>query len=158
MPTGNSYTVPHDWVTSSPLAADRLQRLAEDVHALYRNTQTGSVAATSALTLTTSNQDVPSASVSITLADAATRLVVAVFDFDVSVSGVGVCVGDVFVDGAALPSEALFAAATTGRLTASVVNIVSLAAGTHTIKMQARKTVASGTATVSASHTRLVVF
>lgn len=108
-----------------------------------------------AYTLTDADADV-GVSVAVTVRGSAVLLVDAVFDFDVTGSGVGICVGTLVVDGAAQPKVCHFSPATTGRGSATQVYVLTVGAGDHTLKLQARKTINAGAAQAKL-HTSLRV-
>jgi hypothetical protein len=120
-------------------------------------------AATGNLTLTTSAQDVPGATVTFTPDVACFALVTTIFDFSLSNVGSSLIVfGTLVVDGAAQSPVAIAQADLSGiqgtagfRHTVSQVHKVTLSAASHTLKLQAFK---FGTATAVANqpHTRFL--
>lgn len=107
------------------------------------------------LTLTTSPQAV--AGTSFTPLQDRTYLVIATFDFNVSGSGVGVCVGDLWVNGGSSGQQALFSPAATGRGTATQAFIIVPADHFGSpVELRASKTINAGTAAVIMGHTTLV--
>jgi len=108
--------------------------------------------ATSDLTLTTSFVDVPGAT--ITLPEPGIWEIKAVFDISVTVAGVGNCIGQL-VGQTTESEQAIFTPASTGRSTVSQVwRHVVITPGT-VVKLQAKKDVATGTATALATHTTI---
>src|SRR3990172_8613326 len=79
-------------------------------------------------------------------------------DFSVTGSGVGACLGALFVDdsGTEESEEAIYSPASTGRITAGQSWKVTVTADNTPIELKAKKTVAGGTATALTAHTTLV--
>jgi len=121
--------------------------------------QSSAVPATSALTVGTSSADVPGCSITVTVTGAnAYALVTMVFDVQAIVTtSNNVFLGQLNVDGVGAPTyPEAHADDRTSRITPAQSTKVPLAAGTHTLKLQAAKT-PGGTFTVMTSHTNLTV-
>lgn len=151
MPTTSTYTTPHDWVTTDPLSAARLQRLADDVAYLEARGDIQAQPATGVLAFTAAAADIPGATLTFTPAAAGIYLLLATFDFQPN--DATICVGLTLVDGVAQPMQALWTGATGARLTVSSINVAVLSATAHTIKLQASKATAGGS--VGNQHTRI---
>jgi hypothetical protein len=113
---------------------------------------THSVATT--LALTTSEQDVPSSSV--TLGLDGTYVFLAIFNFVVSVAGAGICVGLVHRGASNLARLATFSPSSTGEATVAQFNVAAAQKG-DVVKLRAYKSAAGGTAEAFGSHTQLLV-
>ena len=115
-------------------------------------------ACTTQLTVGTAYADVVGASVSVTAYnDNAVVIVTGVFDVNVTSASAGViAIGQCMVDGA-LPAPAIAThdLGTVGRHTVTQTWRAAVGAGAHTIKLQASKTAAGGTATVLTVHTTI---
>ncbi len=113
-------------------------------------------AATGNLTLTTSNQDVVGATV--TLNTPGVYVVLAVFDF-AGAAGDGTGVGEMLVDGVVQGGQALAQLPDTLRITAPQHWIVlKTTLGPTVLKLQARKTSGAGSSTVQNTHTNILAF
>jgi hypothetical protein len=110
-------------------------------------------AVAASLTLTDSEQDVPSTSITLKLAG--TYVFLAIFNFVVSGSGVGICVGAVNRGGSNLARLATFAPASTGEATVAQFNVASAQKG-DVVKLRAYKSSAGGSAEAFGSHTQLL--
>lgn len=113
-----------------------------------------------ALTLSTSEQDCPSATVTFTTAGtSAVAIVHGTWDMEVpTASGTTTNLGLVSVDDVTETKQALFRGlANNDRATVSNTWRVTLSAGDHTIKLRAKKTGAGGTMTCNDVHTGIVV-
>lgn len=115
--------------------------------------------ASAVLTLGTSNADITGAAFTVTTQFASCEYAVtAFFDFDcVAVSAGVTCAGVLVVDGAAQTGEAIFEATATGQraTVGQTWTGVLGAGGSHTFKLQARKTGAGGTYSAQSTHTAL---
>lgn len=117
----------------------------------------------SALTLTTTYQDVPNATETFTTVNAnAKALAIGVFDFSVTaaIGASGLALGQLVVDGVAITNEnAILDANQVIRGTVMQSWVVDLpAAGSHTLKLQAQKNINAGAVAMSASaHSTLNV-
>jgi len=86
----------------------------------------------------------------------ALALVTGTFDFDATVLGFGVAVGELQLDGATAPGQAIYGPSATGRQTVSQTWVLAIAtAGSHTLRLMASKTVAGGTVVANNIHTTL---
>jgi hypothetical protein len=115
----------------------------------------GSAAATSVLVLSTTQTDIPGAT--ITLATAGTYLIHGSFDYDVpTAAGVAAIVGQLVVNGVAQTAQALFVpTADAQRVTTAQTWIVAVGAG-QVVKLQAAKPFATGgTARAMDVHTTI---
>ncbi len=117
--------------------------------------------ATGNLTLTTSVQDVPGATITVSTSAAnAIYVVTGVFDCDVtSYSGDPAILGGLYVDGAGVTGSAVWLGrATAWRVTAAGTWSGTLASsGSHTLKLVANKNVNAGTYTVLSGSTALTL-
>lgn len=112
------------------------------------------------LTLSTSVQDVPGCTLTFSVAGAhAFVMVVGTFDFQPSVSSAGNnAVGYLTVDGSARSQQAIWTDnGANSRDTTPQSWIVPVAAGSHTVKLQANKTGAGGTHTANSPHTTMTI-
>jgi hypothetical protein len=117
------------------------------------------VAATGTLSVSTSDADVPGCSISVTVTgNNAFALVTMVFDVQASVTtSNNVFLGRLNVDGVGAPTyPEAHSDDRTSRTTTAQVTRVPLAAGIHTVTLQASKT-PGGSFTVMTSHTNLTV-
>lgn len=114
----------------------------------------GVVRATGNVNLSTSAQDATGASVSITCDVASTCIATAFFDVQGIVSGTSAFIGYFNVDGSNQSAEAILASAS-GSIRATVGQTwsVSLSAGVHTLKLQAKVQVDTGTEQLNTTHT-----
>lgn len=109
--------------------------------------------------LTTSYQDIPGATLSLTVVATDLLIVIAVFDFQVTTAGAATnALGQLVVNGVAQSVLALRSMDAVGRGTHSQTWLVSgLAAGARVFKLQAEKTTSSGVVNVNAGGTNLLV-
>jgi len=113
-------------------------------------------AATANLTLTTSNQDIVGAT--LTLDTPGVYVVLGVFDFD-GTTGDGTGVGELDVDGVVEGGVALAALPNTIRVTVPQNWLVTKTTlGPTVLKLQARKTGGTGASLVRHSHTTIMAF
>lgn len=113
----------------------------------------------STLGLTTSYADVPGTSVAITTAtDNVEFVMVIAVDFEVTAAGAVVCEGIGVLDGTVIESgqAANLAEQATRATVGQTYRGVIATAGAHTLKLQAKKTGASGTANANSGHTGFV--
>lgn len=111
---------------------------------------------TAALTLSTSDQDIAGCTLTYTPVTDEWAIVLATFDFNVSAAGVAQCVGKIVVNGTAEPEQAIFGMNSVGRASVFTFAVISLNKGTaYTIKLQALKTAAVGTALGGGAHTKI---
>jgi hypothetical protein len=111
-----------------------------------------------AITLTTSAQDVPNCSLTLTATGLnAFAQVVAVFDFGGDTEDGMVYIGQLIVDGALQTGEAHGDGAV-GRATNAQVWQVQLSPGSHTLKLQAQRGGGTTDKEVMAAHTRIAAF
>lgn len=114
--------------------------------------------ASSQLTLSTTITDVAGATITRNSPVAETVLVMAAMDFNTSALGTGYSTGFLDVDGVDQTGQVIGGRRSTlVRVTASQIWLVSVAAGSHTYKLQAYKTVNDGTTTVEVTHTSIVI-
>jgi hypothetical protein len=132
----------HTKAKAAPLSAN-FQAIEDAFNGLFK---AGKVKSSGDLTLTTSFQDVPDATLSITPAIPSLLIVTATFDFD-SPNGQGrqgPFEGELNVDAASQVGEAIYtggvAAGDGGRATVAQNWMVTLAAGAHTVKLRAKAT------------------
>lgn len=112
------------------------------------------------LTLTASPQDVTDATITVTVAGTdAVAKINGVFDFaGTTVTSTATQVGVLAVDGVVQDGQALFVpTAAGGRATVAQTWRVPLAAGTHTLKLQAYKIGGTGTWVCYGTHTSISV-
>lgn len=84
-------------------------------------------------------------------------VVIGHFDFEVTVSGVGACVGGLFVNGGSYGASAIYSPATTGR--ASVSQVWYVPAGTVSsggFQLVVQKTAAGGAAALKVTHSTIL--
>jgi hypothetical protein len=110
--------------------------------------------ASGAVTLTTTPQDVPGCSY--TVEEDGTYQVDAAFSFMINTTGVGVCIGGLYVNGVAETGAALFNTSGTGIATPAQSWLVDLEAG-DIINLQVSKFIAAGVASSGADNTGMVV-
>ena len=132
------------------VTADRLARLQSTVWRIISDDN---------LTLTTTETDIPGASVTVTtVADDAVYTVVGVFDMDTSSTGGGILQGRLEVAGVTQTEEAHGRGETTGRDTNVMTwNGTLGAAGEHVFTLRGQRTGASGTQIIRAVHTNAIV-
>ncbi|KKN55501.1 hypothetical protein LCGC14_0581760 [marine sediment metagenome] len=106
----------------------------------------------------TTDTDITGCTTTFTPAIASVALVVGMYDIDGTHEG-EIFAGDLDVDGTDESSSMIYEVATAGndRKTMPMVWLVALTAAEHTLKLQARRVVGANTATVRATHTKLVV-
>jgi len=113
------------------------------------------------LTLTNAYQDIGGMTRTFTtLNNNAKALVIGVVDFSVTtaIGATGLCLAQLLVDGVADPSLVVLDANQVIRATVLNSWVVDLAtAGSHTIKMQAEKSINAGVAVVPATHPGLLI-
>lgn len=113
----------------------------------------------STLTLTGSAQDVAGATLTVTVGGAdAVALVSATFDFaQTACTAATTEVGQLVVDGVAQDGQALLAQADVNSQRATVAQswLIPLAAGTHTLKLQAFRIGGTGTFVCYGTHTQM---
>jgi hypothetical protein len=120
---------------------------------------TGSAAAkcSSAVTLTTSLQDITGATLTIVPAVAEIWIVTSIWDFFWSTANAGnVAVGSTVYDGVQETPQGTFQGNVVGRATVAQVHRIAATAASHTIKLQAQKTGASGVASAEV-HSQIMV-
>lgn len=153
-----NYLFPKPGGTDSPDGATQISTLADAVDAALATTlQSFQTAMTGGiLTLTSSFQDIAGTSQSITVTRGhAVAMVVATFDVNPTVTtSNNVMIGILNVDGVGQTTET-HCDDRISRATVSQTYRVSLAAGTHTLKLQAKA--ASGTFLVNPPHTTMLV-
>lgn len=113
--------------------------------------------ATSDVTLTTTAQLMPGTQVRVAVPGTFDYEAIAFFDFDETVAGTTLCIGELFVNGAAVTSNALFQVtgvddrATVGQSWTGTANGESL------IDIRARRSVNAGTQIARGTHTTLLL-
>lgn len=153
------------WLTAdSDVAGPRLTISADEVWRNGRRNrsliQRSTGSATVSLPLSTTNQTVAGTQISITTTTPNVLYTArGYFDFNVTVAGVGNCIGSFNTSLFGLDgSTALLTLPTTGRVNAQQEWQGLLpTAGTYNFELVALKTVASGTATAQATHSKLVM-
>lgn len=131
---------------------------------IFGNEDTASIAPTQGIasidtTLTTAYQDLTSATMAWTGVQSENVEFLAVFDFHNSVAGNDECLGQIVVNGATQGVRANFSTPTTaiGRASVAVTFQMTIAAGVHSAKLQAKKTTGAGTALAKGTTTRFSI-
>ena len=178
----DTWTAPADWAASEkPLSSTKLnQQLRDNLYALWLAITSGSTAVTPGdervasrnlaptiveqrctANVTTSGGttvDVTGATITLTPAIASMAIVWGVFDIENGVAGdvyLGTCVADA---GPAEGATMVHKAAANTRVTIGNIWVIPLTAASHTIKLQIARASGSGTATVRANNSKLVLW
>lgn len=150
---GGETLTPRELIRSVPIAGMALTVPDGSIGPSHVNLQSGSMGATGNLVLTTSPQVIPGAETTITVDKQVTLIASAAFEF--SAVNPTTAFGYLTVDGTQPGRQAIFYVSSGhGRSTVGQTYRVSLAPGTHILRLLAQKTEASGDASVG-SHTQL---
>lgn len=112
---------------------------------------------TADITLTATAQLVPGTQVTVNTPGAFEYEAIAFFDFDATVAGVTLCIGELFINGAAVTSNALFQVTTVDDRATVGQTWVGTARGGSVFDIRARRSAAAGTQIARNQHTTLLL-